>query len=260
MTEHRHDPALHELDPTGRFTSRAADYARHRPDYPAAALDCVLDGLSRPDATALRVADVGAGTGISSRALAERGVRVIAVEPNAAMRDAAEPREGVEWRDGAAESTGLPAGSADLVFCAQAFHWFRQSAAVAEFHRVLRPGGRLAIVWNRRDHGDPMTLGFIDAIREVGGEHPSERWVFDPSVVDARGEFTPAVLHLFPHAQALDRSGLLGRATSASYAPREGPALADLTRRLSALFDEHRDASEKVTLRYRTEVWLAERR
>ncbi|MGH2570868.1 MAG: class I SAM-dependent methyltransferase, partial [bacterium] len=137
------DPPLHDLDPRGRFTDRAADYVRYRPDYPAAAIDHVLNGLGDP--SRLTAADVGAGTGISSRLLAERGTRAVAIEPNAAMRAAAEPHPRVEWRDGTAEDTRLAAASMDLVLCAQAFHWFRQEEAVAEFARVLRPRGRLVV-------------------------------------------------------------------------------------------------------------------
>jgi SAM-dependent methyltransferase len=115
------DAALDRLDPTGRFTNRAEDYAKHRPSYPDAAIDAVLMGLGAPPD--LVAADVGAGTGISSRALAARGLRVVAIEPNAAMRAKAEPHPRVEWRDGTGERTGLPPASVDLVLCAQAFHW-----------------------------------------------------------------------------------------------------------------------------------------
>ena len=83
------DQPLYRQDPTGRFRDRAADYAAARPSYPAAALDALLEGLGAP--AALVVADVGAGTGIAARLVAERGARVLAVEPNAAMRAAAEP-------------------------------------------------------------------------------------------------------------------------------------------------------------------------
>src|SRR5689334_8771077 len=97
--------------PTCRFFDRAGDYARYRPGYPGAAIDAVLEGLPK----ACTVADVAAGTGILSRLVAARGARVLAVEPNAAMRAAAAPHPGVVWSDGTAEATGLPDGSVDLV-------------------------------------------------------------------------------------------------------------------------------------------------
>lgn len=252
------DPALHELDPLGRFTGRAADYVRFRPDYPAAAIDAMLDGLGPADA--VRAADVGAGTGISARALADRGVHVVAIEPNREMRESAAQHPRVTWREGTAEATGLPEAEFDLVACAQAFHWFRGPEAVAEFRRILRPGGRLAILWNNRDRGDPLTRGFIEAIHAIQGEHPAERRAFDPAVVAAGGAFTEVQTLAFPHAQSLDREGLVGRALSASYVPREGERHAALVAALERLFERHGDAHGRVSLRYVTHVHVATRR
>lgn len=248
---------LHAMDPLGRFTNRAADYAQFRPDYPGAAFDAMLAGLGEPHA--LLAADVGAGTGISARQLASAGPRVVAIEPNAAMRAAATPHPRVSWQDGTAESTGLPDGAVDLVLCAQAFHWFRQPEVIAEFQRVLRPGGRLALMWNNRDPADPLTHGYIAAIHAVGGEHPAETRAFDPGVIDRDGRFTPARLVTIPHAQRLTLEGLIGRATSASYVPREGPALEELRARLTELFARHRDAADTAAMRYVTNLYLADR-
>ena len=249
------DLPLHAMAPTERFSDRAEDYARFRPDYPAAAIDHVLAGLGDPHA--LAAADIGAGTGISTRQLAARGVRVIAVEPNAEMRAAAEPHPRVTWQDGVGEATGLPDACVDLVLSAQAFHWFRQDEAVAELRRILRPRGRLALVWNSRDRGDPLTLDYVDALHRAHGEHAVERRAFGPAVVGAGG-FTDPERAEFPHAQSLDRAGLHGRALSASYIPKGGAAHAEMDRRLDALFDEHQ-VDGVVTMRYRTEVWIAKR-
>lgn len=246
------------MDPTGRFSDRAADYARFRPDYPAAAWDAVLEGLGDP--ATLDAADVGAGTGISSRDLAARGVHVIAVEPNAAMREAAEPHPRVAWRNGTAETTTLDEASVDLVVCAQAFHWFRHDEAIAEFHRILRPRGRLALVWNGRDREDPLTRGYVEALHAVNGEHPAEIRPFDAGVMSAAGRFDLPRLRTFPHRQQMNLEGLIGRATSASYAPKSGAALERLTALLAELFARHRDARGLVAMTYETRVWLTERR
>ena len=251
------DPILAGMDPTGRFSDRADDYVRYRPDYPAAAIDWVLDGLGEP--AGLRVADVGAGTGISSRQIADRGAAVIAVEPNAGMRAAATPHPRVTQHDGAAEATGLAAQSLDLVLSAQAFHWFHQRDAIAEFHRILRPGGRLALMWNQRSHQDPLTKAYIEAIRAVNGEHPAETRLFDPGVVSAGGLFTATEAASFDHIQVLDRDGLIGRAASASYVSKEPEAFGKLVLLLNALYETHRDASGHVIVRYRTGVWRAAR-
>jgi SAM-dependent methyltransferase len=245
------------MNPTGRFTDRAGDYARYRPSYPPAAFEAMLRGLDEP--SSLHVADVGAGTGISSRLLAERVARVLAVEPNAAMREAATPHPRVEWRDGTAEATGLPPASVSLVLVAQAFHWFRQEEAIAEFHRVLRPGGRLALLWNGRDRRDPLTAGYIEAIHAVHGEDPAERRDVDEAVIEGGGRFTTPRLETFPFEQTLDRDGLVGRATSASYVPREGPAFAELRRRMIDLHQRHRDEWGFVRMRYVTRLYLSDR-
>ena len=186
-------------------------------------------------------------------------MQVIAIEPNAEMRAAAAAHSGVTWRAVTAEATGLPEASVDLVLVAQAFHWFRQRAAIAEFHRVLRPRGRLALLWNHRDDTDPFTRGYIEAIHAVDGEHPAERRHIDPGVIEGAGLFTVPTLTTFPHAQELDREGVIGRATSASYVPREGPAFEELRRLLMALFDAHHDANGRVQMRYMTLLHLATR-
>src|SRR5580704_17335722 len=141
------------VDPKERFSSRVDDYVRYRPGYPAA-LYAWLAAEGRLDAGSV-VVDVGSGTGILSRGLLESGgARVVGVEPNAAMRAAAErslagqPR--FESVDASAEATGLPAASADLVIAAQAFHWFDPPRARVEFARILRPSGLVALVWNQR--------------------------------------------------------------------------------------------------------------
>jgi SAM-dependent methyltransferase len=252
------DASLSGMDPTGRFSDRAGDYVQYRPDYPPGAIETILDGLGDP--ADLTAADVGAGTGISARLLADRGVRVIAIEPNAGMRHGAVPHAGVEWRDGTAEATGLATASVGLVVCAQSFHWFRGRAAAAEFHRVLEPGGRLALMWNVRDTSDPATLGYIEAIHAVYGVHPAESRAFSYDDVVGDGYFSAPELMVFPHSQRLDLEGLIGRATSASYVSKDPASLAELTRRLTDVHRRHAGADGHVTLRYATDVFRAGRR
>lgn len=220
-------------------------------------MDCVLGGMS--PSLRLTAADIGAGTGISARLLAERGVRVIAVEPNAEMRAGAEPHPGVEWRDGTAEATGLGDGSVDLVLCAQAFHWFRQEESLREFHRILRPGGRLALMWNKRDSRDPFTAGYRQAIADVEGESPLEMREYDPGVMDREGWFTPAEYFETANEQLLDSAGLIGRATSASYVPKTGERFETLRRRLAELFEQYAAPDGTVRLQYLTQVYTATR-
>lgn len=243
------------IDSITRFNDRAADYVQYRPGYPRAAIDAILDGLAPPDR--LVAADVGAGTGISARLLGDRGVRVIAVEPGEAMRGAAAPHEKVRWTAGRAEATGLMAASADLVLCAQSFHWFQPQQALAELARILKPGGRLAIMWNRRSQTDPFTAGYRRAILDVGGEIAAERMPFDPAVIADSGTFSVPERLAFPNDQRLDLAGLVGRARSASYVPKSGPEGERLLGLLRALHAHHADAGGLVTLVYETEVFRA---
>lgn len=248
---------LHRQQPTTRFADRAGDYARYRPTYPDAAIDLVLAGLGRP--SRLVAADVGAGTGISARLLAERGVRVLAVEPNPAMREAAQHNERVTFRDGTAEATGLADGSVDLVLCAQAFHWFQPGPALAEFARVLRAGGRLALVWNDRDEADPLTRDYGGLIRAASrGHEAAERFDHHAPLRDAP-LFVHYRAHEVPHVQRLDLDGFLGRARSASYIPKEGPAWEALEAGLRGAFARHREPDDLISIRYLTHVYLAER-
>jgi SAM-dependent methyltransferase len=242
-------------DSVTRFSDRAADYVRYRPGYPPAAIDAILDGLAAPNL--LVAADIGAGTGISARLLGERGVCVIAVEPGEAMRAAAAPHEKVRWIGGRAEATGLSSASVDLVLCAQSFHWFHPPDALAEFARVLKPGRRLAIMWNRRSQTDPFTAGYRRAILDVGGEIAAERMPFDPDVVARSGQFFPPDRLAFPNDQRLDLAGLIGRARSASYVPKSGPDAERLLELLRRLHARHADADGCVTLVYETEVFRA---
>ncbi|NEU72055.1 class I SAM-dependent methyltransferase [Hassallia byssoidea VB512170] len=211
---------LYTLNPLTRFSDRAADYVNYRPSYPAAAIDIILEGLAPP--TQLLAADIGAGTGISSRLLGKRGVSVIAVEPNAAMREAAEPSPQVEFRDGTAEVTNLADASIDLVTCFQAFHWFNPEPTLQEFHRILKPSGRLAVVWNNRAQEDAFTGECNQLIRAASNsERVDERMKFvDPLLVSPH--FVNLREYTFVHRQELDLTGLIGRSMSYSYVPREG--------------------------------------
>ena len=137
----------------GDFTGLAYDYAKYRPGYAASVTDAVV-GYVRKPITTVDIADIGAGTGIWTRALADRRPRsLVAVEPNDDMRDqgvVSSQELAITWRKGTAEQTGLPARSYDLVTMASSFHWANFDRACDEFQRILRPGGIFAALWNPR--------------------------------------------------------------------------------------------------------------
>lgn len=227
---------------TERFSDRVADYVRYRPDYPPALLSWLQDKLGV--ANAWHVADVGAGTGISSRLFLDAGYRVTAVEPNAAMRTAM-----VEWLggfrgfravDGSADATGLPEGSVDLVTVAQAFHWFDPESARREFRRILRPRGLAAIWWNSRRLGDtPFLEGYEALLQRHGTDYAAvaERHADDAQMRAWFGAGLRGTAR-FEHRQRLDFDGLRGRLLSSSYTPRHGhPGHESMMQALQELFD-----------------------
>lgn len=136
----------------GDFTGLAENYSKYRPGYSPSVRNAVFGMLEKP-AAAIEGADIGAGTGIWTRMLAETGARIVAVEPNADMRrmgtaDCA--GHAIEFRSGSGEETGLPASGLDLVTMASSFHWPDFDLSTREFHRILRPGGRFVALWNPR--------------------------------------------------------------------------------------------------------------
>jgi SAM-dependent methyltransferase len=253
-----------QYQPTERFSGLADLYSRHRPSYPGAALDFIQARCGLGPGALL--VDVGCGTGISTRLFAARGVRVIGIDPNDEMRaraEAAPPPAGApapEYRKGTAEATGLPDGCAAAVLAAQAFHWFDAPAALGEFRRVLRPGGHVALAGYERDEEDACTAAYGAVLRSGPGaaavegkrEQVGEALLQSPL-------FEGGECAAFRHGQDMDEEGLLGRAFSASYAPREPGAAAVFSQRLREVFAAHqRDG--RVTLRYVTTVYLARRR
>lgn len=153
------------------FEKHADAYARGRPDYPPA-LQAWLQGALGlgPGRT---VADVGAGTGKFTPLLAATGAQVIAVEPVDAMRaQLAAAQPAVRALPGTADALPLPDAALDAIVCAQAFHWFATRAALDEFARVLKPGGRLGLVWNVRDESVDWVAQLTRIVTPHEGDAP----------------------------------------------------------------------------------------
>ena len=251
--------APQRLDSTARFSDRVDDYVRYRPDYPPALLDWLQSDLGVDNHW--RVADLGAGTGISSKMFLDAGYRVTAVEPNGPMRGAAE-----QWLrgygkfdaiDGSATATGLPDASVDMVTVAQAFHWFDAEPARREFARILRPNGLAVIWWNsRRLGGTPFLEGYESLLRKYAADyaHVANRYANDAQM---RGWFGAGFRGSaqFDHAQRLDYNALRGRLMSSSYAPAAGhPQHTRMLRALRELFD-HCAKRGTVSFDYDTRIF-----
>jgi SAM-dependent methyltransferase len=219
-------------DSTARFSNRVDDYAKYRPSYPRAAIEAILEGFDSP-----AIADLGAGTGISSRLLAERGT-VYAVEPNAGMRGQIVADAHTIPVDGTAEATTLPDACVDIVTAFQAYHWFDPAAVLGETERIGRPRVRFAAVWNERDGSDPFMREYqaaIDPYMTDATESKRRKTTVDGDLA-ARGWQNIRVRE-FRHEQPADWDQLIGRTRSASYLPREGPAYEAMAAHLRALYD-----------------------
>ncbi|PSN14909.1 SAM-dependent methyltransferase [filamentous cyanobacterium CCT1] len=249
---------LHTLNPLGRFSDRAQDYARYRPRYPEGAIAAILADLGDP--RSLVVADIGAGTGISSRLLGDLGPRVIAVEPNAAMREAAAPHPQVSFQTGTAEQTGLAAGSIHVVTCCQSFHWFNPPLALGEFSRILCPGGRLALLWNDWDLSDPGTGAYRQIIqaaatRAINHSDHSQ----SIKAIERHADFLPVRHFSFAYGQTLMLSEVVGRSLSSSYIPKEGRAHAQFLDTIAAWHRTWTADDGTVNLKYITNLYLSEK-
>jgi SAM-dependent methyltransferase len=221
------------------FARSAAAYERGRPAYPDVAVDRLVDALPGRE-----VIDLAAGTGKLTRALVARGLDVVAVEPVAEMRAAIAPPARV--LDGTAEAIPLADRCADGVTVAQAFHWFDGDRALAEIHRVLRPAGVLALIWNRRRIGDPIHRALEELLAPHRGDAPGERSERWREAFDRTTRFGPLQEERFSNEQVVDGAGLADRIGSISFVA----ALEERAR--ERLLDEVRALASDgpVTLRY----------
>jgi SAM-dependent methyltransferase len=242
-------------DPNARgpytaFADVAGAYERGRPRYPDEAVRWLAGDEPRD------VVDLGAGTGKLTRALVSLGHRVTAIEPLPEMLEllpATAPGAGAIL--GNAEVIPLPDEFADVVTSAQAFHWFDHAVALPEIARVLRPGGRLAVVWNVRDERVPWVARLSELI---GSEGTSAMDVDDP--IDKSGLFGPVEKAEHQIEQALGRETLLDLVLSRSYCAKLPPAEREpILAAVGRLYDEVA-GDDGVSLPYVTQCFRAERR
>jgi SAM-dependent methyltransferase len=242
-----------ELHPATRGFSAADVYERGRPDYPAAAVDAIVErcGL-RAGRTVL---DLAAGTGKLTRLLVPSGANVIAVEPLREMRAELERRvPGVLVLGGTAERIPLTESFVDAVTVAQAFHWFNAEEALREIHRVLLPGGGLALLWNARDERDPLQAALSEIIDPLEGGTPRRSGRDWKTLLAESGLFERTERLLFEHVQETDEQGVVERVTSISFiAAAPDDVKADVERRVRTVAA---GLPRPIRLPYMTELYL----
>jgi ubiquinone/menaquinone biosynthesis C-methylase UbiE len=249
-------------DSTRRFSSRVDNYVKYRPSYPPEVVELLAAecGLT-PGAL---VADIGAGTGILAELFLQNGYRVLGVEPNREMRQAGERLLGDYQQytsvDGTAEATTLADKSVDAITAGQAFHWFDREKARAEFARILRPGGWVALVWNeRRVDSTPFLAAYEQLLRTYSREYETlnHRQV-DQQMIAAFFKAGTFSSQTFENRQIFDFEGVKGRLLSSSYTPEPGqPTYQPMLDELAAIVRTHH-VDGRVSFEYDTNVFYGQ--
>jgi SAM-dependent methyltransferase len=249
-----------QLSSSDRFLGRVDHYAKHRPSYPAAAIDLLAArcGL-KPGA---RVIDLGSGTGILAKLVLERGAQVHGIEPNAEMRRYSDEALGgadFHTQDGTAENTRLPDAHFDLLVAGQSFHWFDPERTRIEALRILKPGAWAALLWNERPRDANAFLDEYEALlRRYAPEY--EAVTRRRAEAGGIGRFfgREPETATFANQQVFDFEGLAGRVQSSSYAPMpDRPEHEPLMAGLREIFDRHQQDG-KLAFPYRTLVYFAQ--
>ena len=247
------------MENINRFSSRVENYIKYRPHYPQAVIDSLVHEYGfQPHSV---VADIGSGTGIFSELLLDNGFTVLGVEPNNAMRTASVnllgSKPGFKAVAGSAAETNLADNSVDFIVCAQAFHWFKDTAVKREFKRILRAGGKVVVLWNERQ----VETRFEQKYDALIQQHAADVDSVNHALIDydsLRAFFAPKVciFNSFDNQQEFDYEGLLGRLLSSSYMPNYGEAgYAALVDDVKELFDSFQEDG-KIKLRYKVNTYV----
>ncbi len=209
------------------------------------------------------IADVGSGPGISARLFLENGNLVYGVEPNAAMRSAADKLlsqfQNFRSIDGTSENTTLADKSVDLIIAAQAYHWFEKDKTREEFKRILREDGVIALIWNERElDSNAFLRDYENVLLEFGTDYEIVRHELVTKSVLELAFGTKFNQATFDNSQSLDFAGMQGRILSSSYMPSpEHPRFYELVKKLKSLFAEHQK-NDRIQVLYKTNIFYTQ--
>lgn len=251
------------MNSVDRFSSRVENYAKFRPGYPAGMLAVLKSDCGLTKASV--IADIGSGTGLLSEVFLKNGNVVFGIEPNELMRAKADEllKSFANFRSiaASAETTTLPDASADFIIAGQAFHWFDQSAAKREFIRILKPAGRVVLVWNARRLDETAFLrDYEGLLLRYSPDYPVVRHEnVDEGIA---GFFAPQPMKLvsLENAQRFDYEALKGRLCSSSYAPEPGnPNFELMLKDLQDIFNAYNEKGV-VNFDYDTRIYYGQLR
>lgn len=244
-------------DPKQRFSNRVADYIKYRPKYPKDVIDILKRDihLSPHDI----VADIGAGTGFLTELFLDNGNLTYAVEPNEAMRNACKELYGTAVHlkivDGSAEVTQLPDHAIDLIVAGTAFHWFDAIKTKEEFMRILKPGGRMLLIWNVRKDDAPFTAAYEEILRRrIPGYEASQHRKVDMDLISNFLYPRQIKQQAFANSQSFDWDSFKGRALSSSFMPQQGLLHDEVLSELHDLFLRFEE-NGKVLFQYNTVMY-----
>jgi SAM-dependent methyltransferase len=244
------------------FQQGAERYERARPEAPPVAVDALVRVLEISERA--RVLEVGAGTGKLSRLVAPHAGSYVAIEPVPAMRTQfREALPGIPLLSGLAERLPLRSSTVDAVAAAQAFHWFDAPRAIAEMHRVLRPGGTVGLLWNVRDESMEWVRAMTHVIDRYSGGGPRFRDSTWRSAWAQAPGFEPLEKLAFPFVQRLDRDTTVARFTSVSFVASLGESCyREAEAAIRHLLDTHPQTAgrDKIELPYRCEIYFTRAR
>lgn len=254
--------SIAELLPTSRFSNRVENYVKYRPPYPEEIISFLEStiGLRKEQ----RIVDIGSGTGIFSELFLKKGYSVTGIEPNDAMRKAAETKLSLypafDSRNRQAEKTGLRSGTVDLITVAQAFHWMEPAQTKKEFLRILRPGGHILLAWNLRLQHTAFLKGYEELKQKFGRDYQKIKENLNEPVIEQF--FAPKIMtvHSFPNIQLLDFESLKGQLLSSSYIPLPGqPSYENMISELAELFVANNEDGY-ISMEYETKIYINQER